>query len=325
MKRREFIKLLGRAAAAWPFGARAQQTTMPVIGFLSTRDLSDSAKLIAAYREGLKESGYVEGRNVAIDYRWGGGRYDRMPELATELVERQVNLIFSPGQPAALAAKAATTTIPIVFTTGDDPVRTGLVASLNHPGGNATGFNLFASELGAKRLGLLRQLLPKSVNVALLVNPTYELTDALIDVAKAAAASSEQIYVVKASSESELAPAFAHIEELHADALIVGADPFFTGRSAQLVALAARYAIPTIYEFREFAVAGGLMSYGTSLVDTYRQSGVYTGRILKGEKPADLPVTQSTKFEFVINLRTAKELGLTFSPTLLATADEVIE
>lgn len=325
LARRNFL-LTGCSAALWPFAARAQQAAQPLIGFLSTRAPTDSAGLIAAYRQGLKEAGYVEGRNITIEYRWAEGHYDRLPSLVAGLIDRRVDLIFSPGQPAVLAAKAATTTIPIVFTTGDDPVKTGLVASFNHPGGNVTGVNLFASQLGAKRLGLLRELAPKAAVVAVLVNPSYSLTDFLIkDVESAASAIGLQVRIFNAAKDEDFEPAFSKIAQLHPDALMVGADPFFTGRSARLVGLAARLAIPAIYEFREFPAAGGLMSYGTSLADTYHQCAILTGRILKGKKPVDLPVMQSSKFEFVINVKTAQTLGLSVPPTMLATADEVIE
>jgi len=325
MKRRVFITLLG-AAAAGSFAAYAQQPTIPVIGFLFSGSTKPNVNLVTAFRNGLNEAGYVVDKNVAIDFRWAGGSYDRLPELAADLVRRKVAVIFGAGPPAAHAASSATKTIPIVFVSGEDPVKSGLVASLNHPGGNVTGAAVFTGQLGAKQLGLLRELVPNAALVAILVNPNNPLTEGVItDVRAAAAVTGHRIQIVNASNEGEIEKAFATLKELHADALIVGADPYFFGRSEQLVALAARYMVPAIFEFREFAMAGGLMSYGASITDGYRQAGVYAGQILKGARPADLPVLQPTKFELVINLKTAKALGLALSPGLLAIADEVIE
>ena len=325
MKRRVFITLLG-AAAAGPFAAYAQQPTIPVIGFLFSGSTKPNVNLVTAFRNGLNEAGYVVDKNVAIDFRWAGGSYDRLPELAADLVRRKVAVIFGAGPPAAHAASSATKTIPIVFVSGEDPVKSGLVASLNHPGGNVTGAAVFTGQLGAKQLGLLRELVPNAALVAILVNPNNPLTEGVItDVRAAAAVTGHRIQIVNASNEGEIEKAFATLKELHADALIVGADPYFFARNEQLVALAARYMVPAIFEFREFAMAGGLMSYGASITDGYRQAGVYAGQILKGAKPADLPVLQPTKFELVINLKTAKALGLALSPGLLAIADEVIE
>jgi putative ABC transport system substrate-binding protein len=329
MRRREFITALGGVAASpllWPLAGRAQQPAMPVLGFLHSGAPKPNVNLATAFGNGLVEAGYADGKNVAIEYRWAEGNYDRLPALAADLVGRQVAVIFGAGPPAANAAKSATTTIPIVFVSGADPVESGLVASLGHPGGNITGVAIFVGQLAAKQFGLLRELVPKAAVVAVLVNPERPLTEAIIrDVRAAAASSGHQIQIVKASNEAGIDKAFAALAELHADALIVGADPFFFGRNDQIVALAARYAVPAIYETREFAANGGLISYGASITDGYRRAGVYAGQILKGAKPADLPVLQPTKFELVINLKTAKSLGLTVSPGLLAIADEVIE
>lgn len=319
------MTLLG-AAAAVSFAAYAQQPIVPVIGFLHSGSAKPNEILVAAFRDGLKEAGYIDDKNVAIEFLWADGRYDRLPELVADLVRRKVAVIFGAGPPAAHAASAATKTIPVVFVSGDDPVKSGLVASLNRPGANVTGAAMFTGQLAAKQLGLLRELVPKAALVTMLVNPRNPLTEAVIaDFRAAAAVTGHQIQIVNASDEGEINKAFATVHELHADALIVGADPYFFARNEQLVALAARYAVPAIFEFREFAVAGGLMSYGASISDGYRQAGVYAGRILKGASPADLPVLQPTKFELVINLKTAKALGLTPSPGLLAIADEVIE
>jgi putative tryptophan/tyrosine transport system substrate-binding protein len=325
MTRREFISLVA-GAAAWPIAARAQQPAMPVIGLIDAASAADRSDVMVAFREALAEAGYIEGQNVAIEYRWAEGRFDRLPELATDLVRRRVSVIVTPATTAAaLAAKAATATIPIVFGVGGDPVQLGLVASLNRPGGNATGLNFFTIELMAKRMQLLRELVPAAKRVAVLINPTdrsFEMT--LRDVE--AAAIGQQVVAIEAATGREIDAAFESLErEKVADALFVSGGAFFTMRRAQLAILAARYALPATYSQRLFVEVGGLMSYGTSFADNWRQVGLYTGRVLKGAKPADLPVSQSTKFELVINLNTARALRLEVPPTLLARADEVIE
>src|SRR5262245_19244973 len=326
IRRREFMSLLGGAAAAWPLAAHAQQPAMSVVGFLGAGARGPLREQIAAFQEGLKESGYVEGQNVAVDYRFAEGQFDRFPALASDLVRRQVAVLFVATDGGALAAKEATSTIPIVFSVGDDPVASGLVPSLNRPGGNLTGVYQFATGLEAKRLGLLHEVVPKATTIAVLVNPNYSGSEnQLREVQEAAASLGVQLVIVRANVESDFDAAFSTLVQQRATALLVCASPFFNIRRQQLVVLAARHALPAIYEWREFAAAGGLMSYGTVISDAYRQAGVYTGRILKGAKPADLPIVQSTKFEFVINLSTAKALGIEVPPTLSARADEVIE
>jgi putative ABC transport system substrate-binding protein len=327
-KRREVITLLGSTAAAWPIVASAQtQLSIPVIGFLSSASPAAFAHLAEAFRDGLNRSGYVEGRTLAIEYRWAEGQFARLPTLATDLVQRRVAAIVATGgEPAALAAKGVTPTIPIVFLIGDDPVSAGLVASFNRPGGNATGLTLYAYAATAKRLGLLRELVPTAPEIAVLINPTSRIAELELQSLHAAASSSgEKIQILHASTESGIDAAFMSLVHGGHRTLLVSGDPLFTNRRYQLTALATRHALIAIYAWREYPLAGGLMSYGASLADAYRQVGGYTGRILKGEKPADLPVLQPTKFELVINLATAKALGLEVPPTLLARADEVIE
>jgi putative ABC transport system substrate-binding protein len=328
VRRREFITLLGGAAVSSPLAARAQQPAMPVIGFLSVTVAHEQRHWLVAFREGLHETGFVEGENVLIEYRWAEGQYNRLPELASDLIRRHVGVIVAPPSgPAALAAKGATMTIPIVFSVGEDPVKLGLVASLPRPGGNATGINFLIVELAAKRLGLLRELLPKAARIGLLVNPSNvgNTVTTVKDVEAAATAMGLQIQVLNASNSDEIDSAFATLVSDRADALLLGPDAFFHSRRVQIAILAARHMVPVVYTVRDYAEAGGLMSYGTDLTNSVRQQGVYAGRILKGAKPADLPVVQSTKFELVINLRTAKAFGLEVPATLLARADEVIE
>jgi len=326
MNRREFITLFGGSAAAWPLGAQAQQQAMPVVGFLNGASPDGYRPMVAAFRQGLQQSGYVEGQNVAVEYRWAEGHYDRLPALAADLVHRQVDVILTGGTPPAFAAKAATSTIPIVINVGIDPVQAGLIASLNRPGGNVTGIAILTVELAAKRVELLHELLRTSTAVALLVNPTTPLAEPDIKgVRNATRSLGLEVHVLNARTVSEIDAAFESLIQLRAGALVVSVDPFLTNRRQQIVALAEHRGVPAIYGVREFPIAGGLMSYGNDLADAYRQSGIYAANLLKGAKPADLPVQQVVKVEFVVNLRTAKTLGLTFPITLLGRADEVIE
>ena len=327
MRRRDFITLLGGAAAAWPLAARAQQPTMPVIGILHFGSPEANVNVMAAFRQGLGEAGYVDGRNVAIEYRWAYNDVDRLPQLAADLVRRRVALIVTPANMVvAFAAKAATTTIPIVFNTGTDPVKAGLVASLNRPGGNITGVSFMNVQLGAKRLGMLRELLPKAMRFAILVNRSNPDTDSVVaDLRSAAASIGCEIEVLDADTYSDIVPAVASLVQRRADAFLINPGQVFYDRRTQLLTLAARYRLPAIYPAREWADAGGLMSYGSSFAEQHRQAGIYAGRVLKGEKPADLPILRATKFELVINLQTAKALDIDIPPTLLARADEVIE
>jgi ABC-type uncharacterized transport system substrate-binding protein len=326
MKRREFIALIG-GAAAWPPAASAQQPAMPVIGFLNNQGLAGRMYQVEAFRDGLSELGYFAGRNVTIEYRWAENQYDRLPALATDLVRRGVTVIAATGGAAAAhAAKAATSNIPIVFTAGSDPVEAGLVASLNRPGGNVTGVSFLTDALGAKRIGLLREVMAEPKIIAVLMNPQGPDAERQSrELPSAAQAIGQSLEVVNASTEGEIEDAFLAISRARAGALLVAADPFFNDQRERIVALAARLGLPAIYESRAFVASGGLMSYGASIADAYRQAGVYVGRILKGEKPAELPVLQATKFEFVINLKTAKALGVEFHPQLVAITDEVIE
>ena len=327
MRRREFITLLGGAAAAWPLGVRAQQPAMPVIGFLNVTSAQVYAFQLTAFLKGLGEAGYVEGQNVAIEYKWADGQNDQLPAMAADLVHRRVAVIAATTTPAAIAAKAATTTIPIVFETGADPVRLGLVSSFNRPGGNITGVTQASAEMAPKRLQLLHELIPTVSVMAVLVNPANKALaePATREVPSVARSFGVKVHILTASSENDFDGVFAKLTELRAGGLVIGGDPFFTSRCEQLGALAARHAVPAVYQRREFAVAGGVLSYGSDITDAYRLAGNYTGRVLKGDKPADLPVQQATKVELIINLKAAKALGITVPNTLIGRADEVIE
>lgn len=326
MKRRDFVMLVGGAAATWPLLARAQPSTMPVVGFLNGASPESYTHQVAAFRDGLKDGGFVEGRNVAIEFRWAEGHYDRLPAMAADLVNRKVAVIAATSTPANIVAKAATKTIPIVFTTGSDPVQLGLVASLSHPGGNVTGATSLQAELAPKRFELAHELMPGATTVAVLVNPTNPIDkDLTMDAQASARTIGLQLEVLRASTDQEISDAFAGFSRLHAGVLIVGSDVFFIERSGRLAALALQYTVPTIFSYREYAAAGGLMSYSGSAILSYRTAGVMTARILKGEKPADLPVQQATKIELIVNLKTAKAIGITIPLPLIGRADEVIE
>ena len=328
MRRREFIKVIAGSAAAWPLAARAQQPLMPVVGFLNAASAEGYTRQLTAFLKGLGEAGYVDGRNVTIEYRWADGRSDRLPAMVADLVQRQVAVIAATSTPASLAAKASTTTVPIVFETGADPVRLGLVANLNRPGGNITGVTQLSQEVAPKRLQMLHELLPMATSIALLINPS-EPTAAETqsrDVLSAARNLGLELHVLNASSESDLDGVFAEVTKMRVGGLVIGGSPFFTSRTKQLGALALRHAVPTVYSYREFAMAGGLLSYGADIADAYHLVGNYTGRILKGDKPGDLPIQQATtKVEMYINLKTAKALGVSIPNTLIGRADEVIE
>jgi putative tryptophan/tyrosine transport system substrate-binding protein len=327
MKRREFITLLSGAAAAWPPAARAQQSAMPVVGFLGAPSAAPYARYIAAVHQGLKEVGYIERQNVAMEYRWADSQYDRLPILAADLISRRVAVIVPiGGAPAVLAAKAATSSIPIVFNVGADPIQLGLVSNFNRPSGNITGVAMMTLEMETKRLELLHELAPASAPIAILLNPSNAQAQSQErEIQRAAGVIGRQVLVLNAGTEQEIEKAFAALVRERAGALLVGADTFFVSQAVLFVVLTARHAIPTIYPFRSYVDAGGLMSYGTSLLDAYRLTGVYTGRVLKGEKPADLPIVQPTKFELALNLKTARAVGISIPPTVLARADEVIE
>jgi putative tryptophan/tyrosine transport system substrate-binding protein len=326
MRRREFIRLFSSTVVAWPLTARAQQAAMPVIGFLNSGSSKGFQFLVAAFRQGLSESGYVEGQNLAIEYRWADGDYEKLPRLVADLVGRHVSAIFAGGPPAVLAAKAATTTIPIVFTSGGNPVELGLVSSLNQPGGNVTGVSFLVNELGAKRLELLRELVPAARSVGFLANPKRPSFQSQVKNAQQGAQALDvKLIVLNASNEAEIETAFAEFSRQRITALLVGTDAFFLTRRDQIVALANRLRIATMYDLREYVVAGGLISYAPSIAEVYRQAGIYVAKVLKGAKPADLPVVQPTKFDLVLNLKTAKALGLTISNQMQLLADEVIE
>lgn len=326
MRRRDFIKAIGGAAAAWPLATQAQQPVMPMIGFLGAASPEGYAPFVAGFRRGLKETGFVETENVAVVYRWAEGQYDRLPALAADLVSQSVSVIVATGGlPSSLAAKEATSTIPIVFTLGGDPIKLGLVASLNRPGGNITGVTMFTYLLDSKRVELMHELVPNSSVIALLINPDSQVGAPFTDVEVAIRTFGQQLVILKANTDRDIDLAFATLVQRKASALLVSGDAFFLSRRDHLVASVAHYSIPAIYEWHQFAEVGGLMSYGVDLADAYRQAGAYVGKILRGAKPADLPILQPAKFEFVINLKTAKALGLTIPPSLLARADEVIE
>jgi putative tryptophan/tyrosine transport system substrate-binding protein len=327
MQRRDFIRLLSGTAWMWPFRTLAQQPVLPLIGYMSSRSASDSAVLLTAFRKGLSDAGFVEGQNVRIEFRWADGKYDRLPGMATELVRLgSALLVTTGGEPSALAAKAATSSIPIVFTTGGDPVKIGLVASLNRPGGNATGVSLLTTAPESKRLGLLHELVPGTKLVGVLIDPNYQEAQAQAqELREAAGRINQRIHIAFAGNDSELELAFETLVQAQADAVLVCADPFFDTRGDRIIGFATQHRMPGVYQFRDYALRGGLMSYGISLSEGYRQVGIYAAQVLKGAKPADLPIVQSIKFEFVINLKTAKLLGVEVPPMLLARADEVIE